>query len=281
MRHLFKKDNNMWSELNFLIECKYCYPGIKWLFAPHTKSDTEHLLDIAIINALDQLCTSQLWDKRPLWRLSNKLPKCFKGVELHSNDATTQNIERGRAQLMYAIPRLAVHLIESQIMTSNDEDLRVEFICPILITTADLYVLKEGLNLNNFKNAKSTEDIATKVSALILTNPYSHLFNTYADNLISDMHMKSPSIKERLEQLKKLINKLTGEEDEFSRLSASFLFDWALLEYSKRILVINYNHLESIYKLLNQTVIKAGKSLTRVGVLKNDLSQRKTWVTAK
>lgn len=276
MSHLNKKDISMWANLNLLIECKYCYPGIKWLFAPHTKSDLESILEIGVISTLDSLCTRQIYDKQPLWRLSNKFPKCYKGIELHSNDATAQNIERGRSQLIYAIPRLAAHLIGSQMITFNDEDLGVDFICPILVTTADLYVLKEGLNLTDFQKAKSHDDIATEVPALILTNPYSHLFSAYTDNIISEMHLKSPVIKERLEQLKELKNKLAGEEDD--RLSASLSFDWDIRESAKRILVINYNNLETIYKLLRQTVVNAGKSLTQVGILEKDITTLKTWV---
>jgi hypothetical protein len=276
MSHLQKKDIPMWACLHLLVECKYCYPGIKWLFAPHTKSDLENILEIGVISTHDQLCTRQIYDKRPLWRLSNKFPKCYKGVELHSKDATAQNIERGRSQLIYAIPRLAIHLIESQMITFNNEDLDINFICPILVTTADLYVLKDGLDLNDFKKAKTQDDIAIEVPALILTNPYSHLFTNYTDSLISEMHFKKPDIKERLIQLKMLKNKLAGEED--NGLPPALTFDWDIRESAKRILIINYNSLDFIYKLLRKTVVNAGKSLTQVGILKKDMSKRKTWV---
>lgn len=280
MSHLLKKDIGMWATLNFLIECKYCYPGIKWLFAPHTKSALENIVEIGIISTLDDLCTRQLYDKRPIWRLSNKYPKCYKGIERHSKEATAQSIERGRSQLMYAIPRLAVHLLESQMLTFHDEDLFVDFICPLLVTTADLYVLKEGLNLSDFQNASAHDDIATEVPALILTNPYSHLFHSYTDKLISDMHMKKPAITERLEQLSELKNKLAGEEDD-SRIPAPFSFDWNIGELASRLLVINYKNLNSIYKLFRQTIVNASKSLTQVGILEKDLSKRKTWVVEK
>lgn len=276
---LLKKNNVMWGNLNYLIECKYCYPSVKWLFAPHTKTDTQHLFEISIIHTLDRLCTKQIWDKKPLWRLIKQFPLCFKGVELHPNDATAQNIERGRSQLRYGLTRLAVHLSETQMMHLHDEDLYLEFVCPILVTTADLYVLKAGLNLDDFKNADSPANIATKVSALILTNPYSHLFSTYSDEILSDLHKKKPDINTRLEQLKKLKTKMSGQLEDNRNISESFWFDWGMREVSERILVINYNEFESLVKKLRQTVIKAGNSLTRVGILNNDLSTFKTWVT--
>lgn len=276
---LIKKNAGMWANLNYLIECKYCHPSVKWIFAPHTKTDAEHLFEISIVHALDRLCTKQLWNKKPIWGLIKQFPLCFKGVEIHSNDATTQNIERGRFQLRYGTTRLAIHLSETQMMSFHDEELYLEFICPILVTTADLYIIDQGLSIDDFKNASSPENISSKVPALILTNPYSHLFAEYSDKLLSDLHKKKPEIKSRLEQLKKLINKISRESKDTSKISESLWFDWDMREVSQRLLVVNYNEFESILKKVRQAVVKAGKSLTRVGILENDLSKYKKWVS--
>jgi hypothetical protein len=211
--HLIKKNLGIWASLNYLIECKYCHPGVKWLFAPHTKTDTERLLERTVVHALDQLCTRQIFEKRPLWRLATQFPMCYKGIELHSKDATTQNIERGRSQLRYGTPRLGIHLLETQMMIFHDEELLIEFICPILVTTADLFVLNKGLNLKDFQNINRVIDIASEVPALILTNPYSHLFTSYTQAIIADFHKKNPRAKERLEQLDLFIKQITHEEE--------------------------------------------------------------------
>ncbi|MCF8079076.1 MAG: hypothetical protein K9K88_07330 [Desulfobacterales bacterium] len=84
-------------------------------------------------------------------------------------------------------------------MTFHDEELHVEFICPILVTTADLFVLNKELRLNEFQTANDINDIAHEVPSIILTNPYSHIFTGYVDNIISDFHKKNPRTKERLE----------------------------------------------------------------------------------
>lgn len=276
---LFKKNRLIWAGLNYLIECKYCHPGIKWLFAPHTKSDTEHLLEGSTVYTLDQLCTRQIFDKRPIWNLAKQFPICFKGVELHQKDATSQNIERGRSQLRYGTPRLAIHLYECHMMNFNDEELHLEFICPILVTTAELFVLKNGLGLNDFRNVNELSEIASEVPALILTNPYSHLFVDYADEIIKNLHSKSPSIDERIEQLDVLLKKKTGENEDDMRSWASISFDFDIREMSRRILVVNYNSIESIHNLLRKAIIRSGKSLTQIGVLEFDISKRETWIS--
>lgn len=136
VNHLFKRNLGLWANLNYLIECKYCHEGIKWLFAPLARTDTEQFVEISVIHTLDKICTRQIFNRQPIWSLAKRFPLCFKGVELLPNDATAQNIERGRSQLRYGIPQLAIHLSQTQMMTFHDEDLFVEFICPILVTTA-------------------------------------------------------------------------------------------------------------------------------------------------
>jgi hypothetical protein len=279
VNHLFKNNLGIWAGLNYLIECKYCHPGIKWLFARHTKSDTEHLLEGSTVYTLDKLCTRQIFDKGPICNLAKKFPICFKGVELHQKDATSQNIERGRSQLRYGMPRLAIHLSEIQMMCFHDEELHIEFICPMLVTTAELFVLKNGLGLNDFRDVNELSEIASEVPALILTNPYSHLFEDYADNMLKKFHSKSPAIEERLEQLESILKKKTGANEEHPRAWATLSFDFDIREISQRILVVNYNSIEAIHKLLRKTVIRSGISLTQIGILEKDISKRKTWVS--
>lgn len=279
VNHLFKKNRRIWGALNYLIECKYCHPGIKWLFAPHARSDTEHLFEGSTVYTLDKLCTRQIFDKRPIWNLAKRFPLCFKGVELHQSDATAQNIERGRSQLRYGTPRLAIHLSETQMMTMHNEDLHLEFICPVLVTTAELFVLKKGLSLNDFRNVGELSEIVSEVPAVILTNPYSHLFVDYTDKIIKNLHKKYPTIKERLEQLDGLLKKKTGANKDHPSAWATVSFDFDIREISGRILVVNFDEIEAVHKLLRQTVVRSGKSLTQIGTLQNDISQMKTWVS--
>ena len=236
------------------------------------------MLETSVIHTLDKICTRQIFDKGPIWNLIKRFPLCFKGVELLPKDATAQNIEKGRSQLRYGIPRLAIHLSETQMMLFHDEELYIEFICPILVTTAALFVLNKGLSLKEIQGAKDIESIAYEVPALIITNPYSHLFASYVDTIISDFHKKTPSAKERLEQIDILVRKITGENGNQIRGWSSFSFDWDIRDTSQRILVINYNSLEETIKLLRNSVVRSSKSLTQVGYLEKDIKKMKTWV---
>jgi hypothetical protein len=128
-------------------------------------------------------------------------------------------------------------------------------------------------------NAKSHEDVSNLVPALILTNPYSHLFAAYSDDLLRELHAKKPDIKVRLEQLKQLADKLPVNIGGTSTTPEYIWFDWDMRELARSILVVNYSNLGSILKKLRHTAVRAGKSLTRLGILENDLSTLKAWVS--
>ena len=274
MRHYYKHRKEHWGTLNYLVECKYCHPSVRWVFMQHGKDDTEYLMDISPVQVMDHLCTRMIWDKRPIWNLRDRFPMCPKGVEIHSNDATSQNIDRGRSQLVYGLPRLISHLAEGEIMKWNDVDLEIEMSCPMLVTTAGLFILKPGLSLESFLQAKDLADIAGQVPALILTTPYSHMFSDYADHVISDLHNKNPEIKKRLKELRDV----SGQTDDFPEVPSNYSFDFFIRECVYRLLVVNYDALEQVVEVVHKTILKSARSLQRVGTLEKDMSKRTTWV---
>ena len=276
VRHYFKNRSDLWGTLNYLVECKYCHPSVKWIFMRHGDDDNEHLIEMSPMQVMHHLCTRMIWDRTPLWNLRKRFPLCPKGVELHNTEATSQNIDRGRAQLVYGLPRLIIHCAETEMMTWDDVDLEVEMFCPILVTTAPLFILKPGLSLEAFRNADDITAVADSAPALVLTTSYSHVFSDYVVDLIDSTHKKNPEIKKRLKELRDLSGQTAAFPDEPSNYS----FDFFIRECAYRVLVVNLEHLEETVDVLHRTVLRAAKSLQRVGVLRNDMTQHKTWIEA-
>jgi len=86
MKSLKLSEEDYWGQLHLLIECKYSYPGLNWVFAPHI--DTS-VLYVDPISVFDHLCTRQIGDRGPAELIYGHIPLVFKGVELHSGNATT------------------------------------------------------------------------------------------------------------------------------------------------------------------------------------------------
>ncbi len=271
-KFLFKRNRKMWADLNLLVECKYCHPSVRWLFAPHPESNTEFAPHVSVIKIFDHLCTRSVFDRRPMWRFSSSLSACIKGIEIHNNDATAQNIERGRSQLVFGMPRLAARLTAFQSSLRDDEDILVEFICPVLVTTADLYVLKEGLALDDFVNAESLDSIANPTHALILTNPHSELLTDYASQVLNELHDKNLEIDKRLGQLTTI--DLKTRPDDIAHIPRRNSFDHAIHDSSEDILVVNYHSLESTIKKIRASIAKTGRSLKQVAFLQYDQTEK-------
>jgi len=171
-----RKGKIHWAGLNLLIECKYNYPGVRWVFAPHPESAT---VITGVISKFQDLCIRRVADTSALYKLDNDLDFCVKGIELHESDANTQSVSRGLHQLRWALPQLAAEIIRDQATTLHDEDSYIGYICPILVTTAPLYVLRTGLNINKFQKASDLKDIAENVDALIVYKERGPQLNAY------------------------------------------------------------------------------------------------------
>src|ERR1044072_4720315 len=59
---ILTKQREYWAELNLLIECKYNYPGVKWIFAPHP----DEFSGSGVINIFQELSTKHISAFGPL-----------------------------------------------------------------------------------------------------------------------------------------------------------------------------------------------------------------------
>lgn len=247
---LFNNDGVNWLNLNFLVECKYNSPGIRWLFAPYTNNEDIYA---GVLSVFQDLCTKRI-DDDPLYDLDQDLFYCFKGIELHSDNANPNSIIRGLSQLRYGIPHQVKRIIIKQLLTKHDDDLIIEVICPILITTSELYVIKTGLDLNCYQNANELEEIATKVESLVCYQPIgSHLLD-YALDISKDMQKKYSHLKNRIDAYHKVfMDKGIPEHKIIQNWEIDTFFTYSI----ERILVVSFEHFEKKLKdicaIVNQT----------------------------
>jgi hypothetical protein len=268
LRTFLKGGNDLWGMFHLLVECKYCHPNVRWVFTPLSETDIDQQLDMEVVHAMDHICTRMIWNRRPLWKLRHQFPMCIKGVELLPNGSTTENIDRGKAQLVYGLPNLVAHAVDGEALVSHDEDLKIELFSGILVTTAPLFLLKRGLTLESFTDAKQLTDVADEVPALILSIRYSHLFTRYVDKIISSLYDKDLEIKPRLNRL----SVLSGKADIAPGIPANIEFDFFIRRISDLILIVNYEHLGSIVDKLHATILKVGGTLRKVGVFRKDMA---------
>ena len=85
--------------IDFLVECKYCSPGIKWIFSPLPKY-MGYRGFISVIDYLSIIKVKEILLSDPV----EKYQYCLKGISLQDKTINPQVIKHGIDQLRYAIP---------------------------------------------------------------------------------------------------------------------------------------------------------------------------------
>jgi hypothetical protein len=190
-----RENSSTSATLNFLIECKYSYQGTKWIFSPNASSI---LLGLAPEVGFLYCLTHQ--GKYRLYELTTDFPVCTRGIELTQDGSNPHNTSRGLSQLRYGMPNLIFQERESVQDISRPD---LSFIGLVLVTTAELYVLKSYQSLETYRAAQSLDEIAYRTQALVVSQePGPHLLQYCRDLLIPKLSiLESDTItKGRAEQ---------------------------------------------------------------------------------
>lgn len=153
-----------------LIECKFRTPNKKWLFLPDPNKDyfTNYGLSDPIRYVDD--FTLRYFGRKHSVRTS--VPITYKGTEINLTDGSVHDsdIRHGIAQLRYGLPRLLrERILENVLMV---EEANPFAFCPILVTTADIYVLRPGTSLGKVLKSSKIEQLANPVPYVLLHADY-------------------------------------------------------------------------------------------------------------
>lgn len=151
--------------VNLMVECKYRYDSTKWIFTPDSYGGLEESYPSGFTHPLDGFTSLNFKFKNVPFPVFGKL--CGKGVELTTNGTNEKTIRRGVRQLVYALPEHITSSIENQMYNS----LSGEFIflhVPVLVTTAQLYRIGEGVTIQDIRESDNIQDIASEQDTLIL-----------------------------------------------------------------------------------------------------------------
>jgi hypothetical protein len=176
------------SVLNLLIECKYTHPSVQWIFSPYLIAPFVPTPFIC----LHSECSSPISDGIP-HSLHDDLRICRRGIALSPNSFDPNSITHALSQLYYGLPNLVIANLEPslKVLGSNNHIC----MCPILVTTARLHVIKTGQSLDAFFSAKSLEDITDHVDVLFVTQENGPMLTQYCKDLIWESLKRKSVIK--------------------------------------------------------------------------------------
>jgi hypothetical protein len=176
------------SDVNLLIECKYTHPSVQWIFSPYLFAPYVPTPFICLRSE----CSSPIFDGVP-HLLHDDLRICRRGVALSPNSFDPNVITHALSQLYYGLPNFVIANLEPSLKVLGPSNHIC--ICPILVTTARLHVIKTGQSLDTFFSAKSLEDITDQVDALFVTQENGPMLTQYCKDLIWESLRRKSTIK--------------------------------------------------------------------------------------
>lgn len=268
---VFQKRKEFWSELNLLVECKYSHPNVKWVFAPHP----DEFAGLSPLNKYEELSTRAITDTSRLYDFSRELLCCNRGVILHESDAYAQGVFHGLFQLRYASLQQAIDLVQIWATVLHDEELLIGFVCPILVTTASLYVLKANKTLQHFQNASALDQVARPVRALIVDQANTPQTTRHIATSLKKLHTECPKLRTRLDQLSMARKALKPGKKGFYTADD---FEDNLETAMRSVLVVNFDAFDQVVRSLRESVRDSGRALRRFAMLKAAARGNYTWI---
>lgn len=165
--------------LELLIECKHRGRGTRWFFLPDVnRPDFSHMIFGCALRVFDDFSTI-VSDMDPSYEFSRTTARCSKGVEVQqAGGLNDTEIRLGIEQLRYALPQLIRNSILRSVM-GHLEDNRPFMVCPILLTTAELLVLRKNITIASVEAAVAPSDLGKSVPYLITYSGYGPAFEKH------------------------------------------------------------------------------------------------------
>jgi acyl carrier protein phosphodiesterase len=210
-------------------------------------------MPIGLIQSTEDLVPVRL-NGNSAWEFEEKIGYCISGIELNKNgDGKAEGLKHGVFQLRFAMPVLLKNAFE-HVLESNWSDGRsIELLCPILVTTSEIRLIKPDLNLDDFTYAGDLNDITEVREAIILNERPGPQLQEFADSLAEEFVKNHPQLAKRLTELDNVLNGKEWENrtaPDIDTIKRSFGYS------TERILVVNYNAFERITEELESSIKK-------------------------
>lgn len=267
----FSNPNKISPSLELLVECKYRTRNRHWLFFPDpNKEDFAPFTVGETVRAIDNF-SMKYFKSNTTVEFDLSLPFCYKGIEVNetSDNVYEAEFQHGNHQLQYALPQL---LIQTASFNVGQLDEGVPFLfCPILLSTAQLFVVNRQANIELVERSSSLVDLAQLVPYLVFYSDYGPDFEIHCkqqSKLLKNYHFNNLSVVDE--------HRLENGEYEFKLPSSIFtdLIDAnrsRLHSYFTQFVVCN---IQSFPILLENLKVVASKSACGIRTKKEDVFTR-------
>lgn len=174
----FSINSKIKIKLDLLIECKYRNPNVSWLFIqdinPEPFSNFSSKGAIKVVDEFSEIYSKDSFCGFPICET------CLKGIEVNTQNGEVHDtgITHGVSQLVYSMPQLLKSHISNS-LSDHLADVTPYIMCPILVTTADLRILRNQFSIEELGKADSLDDISYEVPFIRL---YSDVYPSFLEH---------------------------------------------------------------------------------------------------
>lgn len=163
----FKKIDNHLFEL--MVECKYRDESTNWIFLPEEYNESDRGIGtMSFLNTNDFFYKKDFPDFYKIINFEKIAPLCSKGIEICSTGQNPKTITQAISQLCYGIIEKVIAGMKKQLDESEDVEHLVFHHIPIIVTTANLYRLRNDVTVSEIKNTENIDSIATREHLLLI-----------------------------------------------------------------------------------------------------------------
>lgn len=216
----------------FLMECKWKSKNSIWVFSP-TINKTDNINSKNIV--MDEIVSNKLFESGVYSDLPKSMVSSSRASDLNLDKEREDEIFRAINQLIFATVNLVVEKGINYQLSVQDPRFSKSFVfVPIIVTTAQLWVVRSKIVIEDIEKSDSQSKILKKVPSItLLLHSNGELINYFREKLLSQedafLEYYTRTFKLPLSDAKKtwlqFIDEITGT-------------------YPRRVFVVNYKYLD-------------------------------------
>ncbi|GBC60537.1 hypothetical protein DENIS_1494 [Desulfonema ishimotonii] len=167
------------SQMEILVDCKHRDPRAVGLFLPDLNpSGASPVSPGNTVRVIDQFSPCVV-SSDALVSFEMGMPVCYKGMEVNTDTGEVDEslFKQSLWQLQSPLPRLMTENIFLFLTGPVENNIPFLF-CPVLLTTAPLFVMRKETALSQIENADQIEDVAVRTPYLIMSSGLSPDFKS-------------------------------------------------------------------------------------------------------
>lgn len=157
------------SGIDLIVECAHRPSGADWLFIPEPEETVKPEEGMGrAIRAMDQF-SSYVVEQSAAVSFDLDMPVCRKGFEMdrETGDVSEESFRNELEKLRFVLPRILTDNVLFFLIAPPEKN--VPFIIfPVLLTTADLYILKKDATAERIEEASEFREVADSVPVLAM-----------------------------------------------------------------------------------------------------------------